>query len=313
MKKLNRFDFGEMFGADPVSFSAETRWLIDSLNFRYRPIGGDELEQLLLRILKRIESDRQIVGEPERKSQWETGWRENFDAFFESGFSQDSLVPKFIRRGQPLRLNQTYVCAEDPDFELNFVRVLRSWFATTYFSKVDEVHEFGCGTGFNLLSISEIFPRKRYFGSDFAAPAVDLVNAIAREKSVDLLGRLFDMRSPDYSYSIGQNSGVFTFGSLEQLASDIDPMFDFFLAKDLGVCVHVEPAEEFYDLNNLSDFLAFRFQSQRRYTSGLLKKLRSLESQGRVEILKSKRLFFGSLFMEGYNIFVWRKKGVEWI
>jgi SAM-dependent methyltransferase len=299
-----------MFGVAPASFPEETRRLIDSLNFRYRVIEGDEFEQLVLRILHRIESDRQIVGAPERKKRWEEGWRENLDAFRESGFSEESLVPKFIRRGQPLRLNQAYVCGEDPDFELNFVRVLRNWLACDYLSGMDEIHEFGCGTGFNLLAIADMFPAKRYFGSDFVAPSVELVNAIAREKNIGLVGRIFDMKAPDHSYELGPKSGVFTFGSIEQLAGDIDPMFEFLLSKEPGVCLHVEPAEELYDLNNLSDFLAHKFQSRRKYTSGLLKKLRDLESQGRIEVLKVKRLFFGSLFMEGYNLFVWRKKGV---
>ena len=303
MKQLNIFDFAELFDIDPETFSSETRQLINSLNFRYRVITGDELEHLILRILHRVESDRQIVGAPERKKTWEDGWRENLDEYRESGFSDQSLVPKFIRRDQPLRLRQAYISGEDPNFELNFIRVLRNWFAHEFFFGVDEIHEFGCGTGFNLLALAETFPSKKYFGSDFVGSSVDLVNAIGRVKNIALEGRIFDMKVPCYSYTLGRKSGVFTFGSLEQLAGDIDPFLDFLLSNNPGICLHVEPSEDLYDRNNLSDFLAYKFQSRRNYTSGLLQKLRDLETEGRVQVLKERRLFFGSLFMEGYNFF----------
>jgi len=307
MRELTRNDFADIFGVDQKSFSSETLKLIESLNFRYRTIQNDELETLLLTILKRIDNDKQIVGAPERKKQWEDGWKENLSAFKESGFSEDALVPKFIRQGQPLRLKQSYIFAEDPNFELNFIRVLRSWFATTFFASIDNIYEFGCGTGFNLLAISDIFPDKNYFGSDFVSSSIDLVNSIGHEKSHNLVGEVFDMKSPNYNYKIGSNSAIFTFGSIEQLSGDIEPMFNYLLDQDAEIFLHIEPVEELYDLNNLSDFLAFKFQSKRKYTSGLLKKLEDLEKQGQIEILKIKRLFFGSLYMEGYNLLVWKK------
>ena len=71
------------------------------------------------------------------------------------------------------------------------------------------------------------------------------------------------MLSPDYDYQILQNSGIFTFGSLEQLASDVDPILNFFISKKPNICVHTEPVIELYDKeNNLSDFLAAKFQDK---------------------------------------------------
>ena len=49
-------------------------------------------------------------------------------------------------------------------------------------------------------------------------------------------------------------------------------------------------------------------------TTGLLPHLQELESRGAIELLKVKRTFFGSLYMEGYVCMVWRPKrsaGVE--
>ena len=59
-----------------------------------------------------------------------------------------------------IRLNQTYIRPVHPEFELNFVKVYRRWFLENYFYPFDNIYEFGCGTGFNLVAASEIFPNQ---------------------------------------------------------------------------------------------------------------------------------------------------------
>ena len=115
------------------------------------------------------------------------------------------------------------------------------------------------------------------------------------------------MLEPRSDYNIPKSSGVFTFGSLEQLASDLEPMINFLLDSSPDIIVHTEPAIELYDDSKLNDYLAIKFQGNRGYSAGLLPLLESLEKQGKIKLIKVKRLFFGSLYMEGYNTFVWKK------
>jgi len=49
-----------------------------------------------------------------------------------------------------------------------------------------------------------------------------------------------------------------------------------------------------------------KFHRKRGYTENYLTRLRELEAQNEIEILKVKRLFFGSLYMEGYSYMIWR-------
>ena len=309
MLTLGTEEFSKILGENPDSLGDHARSIIDASNFRYRVIAGAELESLILKILKRIEADTQIVGAPDRINAWENGWKENLDAFTATtDFNGDALIPRFIRPSQPLRLFSNYIAAEDPWFELNFVRVLRAYLAEKYFKECSDIHEFGCGTGFNLIGIGEIFPDKSYHGSDFVNSSVELVTQLSQRVDIRLTGTLFDMKIPSHDYQMSSASGVLTFGSLEQLSGDIDPIFEFFVKKNARFYIHVEPAQELYHLSNLSDYLAHKFQSKRKYTSGLYGKLRNLETTGFIELLKVKRCFFGSLYMEGYNIFVWRPK-----
>ena len=299
-------DFSESFGANESTFSASCRELISQRNFNFRYIEGAELEALTLTILKKIDEDRQVIASLERQAVWEKGWKENFDEFIASNFDESKLIPKFIRSNVPVRFKKRYIFPEDPDFELNFVKVFRHWFLDNYFSNVDNIYEFGCGTGFNLLAASEIFSDKTFYGSDFVQSSVLLVNAIGDAKQIPLTAEIFDMLKPNDNYEIKKNSGVFTFGSLEQLASKTDNMLEYLIAQRPNIIVHTEPAIELYDENNLTDFLAMKFQGKRGYTEGFLPKLQCLHREGKIELIKVKRLHFGSLFMEGYNLIVWK-------
>ena len=57
-----------------------------------------------------------------------------------------------------------------------------------------------------------------------------------------------------YDYKIPGSSGVFTFGSLEQLASEIEPMINYLLDSSPDIVVHSEPAIELYDESKLNDY-----------------------------------------------------------
>jgi len=306
MKNLTLQDFALSFGTTEDTFSEGCWKLINTINFRHRVIKGEELEFLILRILKRIDEDRQVVGAEERQDVWYKGWKENLDDFLENDYDEKKLIPKFIRPNASIRFQQGYIAPEHPEFELNFIKVYRQWFLEHYFPSVDTIYEFGCGTGFNLLAAAKLFPQKMLYGSDFVQSSVDLVNAIATAKSITMHGDLFDMINPNQDYRIAKNSGVFTFGAIEQLASNTENMLNYLISQNPQICVHTEPAIELYDPNNLSDYLAMKFQGKRGYTEGLLAKLMDFEEEGKIELIKVKRLGFGSLFMEGYNLIVWK-------
>jgi len=123
MNTLGIEEFALHFDVDPQSFSENCKALISSLDFRYQNIEGEQLESLILSILKRIDKDKQIIGAKDRTEVWSKGWQENLDQFLANTESSESLVPKFIRPNQAIRLNSKYILPVDSEFELNFVKV----------------------------------------------------------------------------------------------------------------------------------------------------------------------------------------------
>lgn len=303
---LDAAGFAACFGISIDELPAQCRKLIEDHDFSYRVPQGEDRDRIILEVLRRLEADSQKIGTRERKEVWERGWREALDEYVSSDFASPRVVPKFIRSNQAVRLNGQYVLPSNPNFELRFVEVLREWMFRRFFANVEEVHEFGCGTGFNLVSLATIFPEKRLFGSDFVSASVELVKQIASNSRLAISARMFDMISPPDDYELTPGSGVFTFGSLEQLANRFECFVDFLLDHRPGVCLHVEPTVELYDKCDLVDHLAICFHRKRGYTEGFLPRLNALAAERRIELLRVTRLNFGSLMMEGYNLIVWR-------
>ena len=289
---------------DPIRESFWTRYS-SGLDLGYKFYDTDECFDLILEVLKRTDEDQQQVGSIDRNEVWERGWKENLNSFLESGNDPSTLVPKFIRPNRPLRLKGKFIKGNDPWLELNFYKILRRWICNKFFRDISSVYEFGAGTGFNLLDFADLFPNKKYIGTDFVNSAVNLIDSVGKNLQKNISGEYFDMRSPNFSYKLDPSAAVFTLGSLEQLAGEVNGFFEYLFKNNPAICVHVEPDASFYDLKNLIDYTAYRFQTKRGYTLGLSSILRDFQNEGRLKIIESRRLYFGSFLMEGYNLFVW--------
>jgi len=300
--------FADSFGTSVEGLGARCRAMITGTDFRYRVIVGEERDQIILDVLKGTEADHQRIASPERKDVWERGWAENLEAFVASQGDPGTLIPKFIRPGRIIRFRGQYIKPSNPNFELDYFKVFRLWLFQTFLFDASAIYEFGCGTGFNLVAASELFPGVPLVGLDFVKASRDLVNRIGAIRQLPLTGRLFDMTQPDEDLTLPRDTAVLTMGSIEQLGGKFEEFLQFLLKRSPKICIHLEPTIELYDSDKLLDFLAIRFHRQRGYTENYLTRLRELQQQGTVEIVKVKRLFCGSLFMEGFSYIVWRPR-----
>jgi len=305
MPKITLENFADSIGTTIEDIRGKCINLINKKVFNYRVIDGIKRDELILNILKRIDIDQQKIASAGRQEVWNKGWQENLDEFINSNYDLNMLIPKFFRSNQPVRYNSNYIQPLNSNFELDYYSVFREWLFKSYFSEYTNIYEFGCGTGFNLVVLAQLFPDKKLYGLDFVPSSSKLVNEIAKHYKYNLSGHLFDMINPAPSFKLSNNSVVFTIGAIEQLASKFEKFIQYLLTQPISLCVHVEPTIELYNENNLVDYLAIKFQSKRGYTKNLLPYLKTLESEKIVKILKVKRLYFGSLFMEGYNLIIW--------
>lgn len=306
MKNITLKDLSINFGCDVSDFSYRFINFFNTLDMRYESIEGDEEKQVILDILKKIDKDSQKIGAQERIAVWYNGWEENLNDFITSK-EESAIVPKFIRPNKIIRFGGKYIKPKNSFFEKNLCKLIQFYIYHTFISEdIENVYEFGCGSGFNLLALSKIREDVNLYGSDFVQSAVDLINEMANHYDIKMRGDIFDMIEPDYNYDIKNNSCIFTFGAVEQLASKFENFVDYLLVKKPKVCFHIEPTVEFYDEKNLFDYLAIKFHKQRGYSEGFVPYLKKLEEEGKIEIDTLHRFNFGSKFMEGYQLVAWR-------
>lgn len=305
--ELAQQDFAYLFGTTIQDIPNECQALIKKFDFRYENINSSEYDRIIQNVIETITSDSLSVVGPQRKAEWEKGWSENLQNFVASNFNLDELIPKFIKRNEFIRINGNYVLPTNPYFETCFVEVLRTYLFKKYFSEVSTVYEFGCGTGLNLVSLAKIFPEKMLFGLDWSAVSCDIVNKIAMTQNLNLKGILFDMYSPDYHLDIDEDSAIFTIGAMEQLGKNFEPFLQFLLEKKPSICINLETIYELYDQSSLFDYVAAKYLEKRRYLQDYLPRLKQLEVDGRIEIIKIQKTF-GSFYHDGYSFIVWKPR-----
>ena len=300
--------FAKIFGIAENDLPRACKEAIVAADLRFDRPTAPARDDIVLQVLKYLDSDKPTVVGPHRSEIWESCWSDNLQRFRDAGLSPESLVPHFITPGLPVRLDRDYAIPASPRYELRVLEVCRAFLFARYFSEVGSVYEFGCGSGFNLVALAGQLPGKKMFGLDWSKSSNETVGLIRKALAIDVVGRHFDFFAPDRSLALGHDCGVLTMCALEQIGTRHDAFVKYLLDAKPGVCVHMEPLLELYDENHLVDYLAARYHKKRGYLQGFLTALRALESKGAIEILDVRRFFFGSFYHEGYSYVAWRPR-----
>lgn len=302
-KDLTHTDFKNLFGC-PLSVESD-RFITES-DFSYRSASKEETEHLYIRYLDYLLSDIRPSG-PNYHHKWEEGWGENLDLYIKSN-DLKNLIPKFVKRNEFIRFRNEWISTSSSDFESNMVFLIREYIFNRYFSEFDQISEYGCGTGLNLVHLSKIFPSKKLIGLDWSQNAVRILETLKQHLNSNISGHYFDMFKPskiDNTIS-SSNSAMFTIGAMEQLGQNFIDFFTYMMRSDYQVIVNIETIYEMYDKNLFFDYLPQAYILKRNWLRGYLPLLESYEKSGRIRILEKKKIF-GSFFHDGYTVLAWEK------
>lgn len=296
-------DFLGAFGGS----SGEERLIageVKRYDFGWRRLTKSERDEAILSILQRLDGFTQVGAH--RHGIWTDSWEETRQRYLRSGGDIDALDPPFMGATPIIRLGGDYAIPRDPSFEVYWYRVFRQWIFRRFLQNARRVLEFGCGSGFNLATMAQLYPDVELVGLDWAQPAAELVNQIAADHGYKLSGRCFDFFDLDKSVEIGPGNTVATFCSLEQTGDGYEAFFHWLLEAKPDLVISMEPSVENYDVGDLHDYLAWRFHTHRKYLNGYFGAVRAAAARGAAEIVFDHRPKFGSFFHEGYSLIVWR-------
>lgn len=281
--------------------------LVDKINkseLLYEPLNSIEFYDYIVNYINVLSSNLIRAGES-RISHWETGWKENLEEFKKT-LNPNSLIPKYHKKNDIARLNKQIIKTYSKDFDYHLHSFFVDGLLLKYIPDYDKVFEFGCGTGYHLFRLNEYFSNKAYFGGDWSVASQNNIKECAEASKINnIQGFNFNYFSPDYSIDV-KDSLVYTVASLEQIGENHDKVIKFFLDKKPGLCIHFEPIHEVLEEENLLDYLTIQYFNKRNYLKNYLTTLRDLESQKKIEILDTRRLYYGSKFIEGHTVIIWK-------
>ena len=145
-------------------------------------------------------------------------------------------------------------------------------------------------------------------GLDWSKSSQDIIRRIRDKYSFNINGYQFDFFNPRQDIRLEDNSAVLTFGALEQVGYNYNKYLDYLLAQKPLICVNVECLHELYDTSDLLDRLALKYHQKRNYLSGYLTKLRELESENKIEIIKCHHHKLSNVYNDTSSHVIWRIK-----
>jgi hypothetical protein len=292
---------------ESIGFKIENKSLIsriENLNLQYEFLNDDELASYIGAYEKVLESDLVRAGES-RQNQWQNGWAENLEEFKQSGKFSD-LIPKYHTKHNIAKFKGRIIktFAKDFDYHLN------SFFVDAYLLKFglsfSKIFEFGCGTGYHLFRLQKELSEKQFYGLDWAESSQESISSyclINDIKNIDSAN--FNYFSPDYSIDV-KDSCIYTVASLEQIGEKHTEFLEYLLKSKPSLCIHFEPISEVFDDSNILDSLNKRYFEKRGYLKNYLLTLKELEKLGKISILETRRLLYGSKFVEGHTLIIWK-------
>lgn len=300
--KLTYRDFEELWG---ISLTPEAIKEIQGMDFEYESLNISEETSLIAEIREEILQNKFIKAGQSREASWEKGWDENLQGFKKSK-NIDDLIPKYFGKSTINRLGQHFIRAISKNFDLNMLRAIEARVFTDYLGNHQNVYEFGCGTGHNLLFLRKINPGCALVGLDWANSSqetLSLLNQTLMDEKIS--GVNFDYFSPNFDFKLKPSSAVFTVASLEQIGDQHGPFIEYLMQNKPAIVVHIEPFKDLLDVQNPLDLISIDYMKQRNYIEGYCEAIFELQENKEAQVHLFERTFIGSKYVDGYSILVW--------
>lgn len=304
MNKINYKDIEEIVGF-PISNNCKL--LINNLDTNFIYLDQKERDNVILNIINHINLDLEKAGQ-HRLTKWENGWYENFE-LLKNGQNVNNLVPKYFGKYNIARWKGDFVKVKNQYFDYYQIIILVDAILHEYVgNKYNNLFEFGCGPSYHLLRFGDFNKNINLIGLDWTKTSQNIINEINNLNiNTKIKGYNFNFFNPDYQLDIPDSSAIFTVNALEQIGENYKDFINFLLYKKPDLCINFEPMPELLS-DSLIDQLSVMYSEKRNYLKGYLSYLEQLEKENKIDIILKKRLYAGSLYLEGYPVIIWKPK-----
>lgn len=93
---------------------------------------------------------------------------------------------------------------------------------------------------------------------------------------------------------------------MEQIGVNFKKYVNFLIKNKPKLVINIEPINELMDKTLILDYLSVKYSQKRNYLEGYYSYLKTLEKKKSIKIIEVKKSHFGSLYINGYSIIVWK-------
>ncbi len=300
MKKISSKEFEKFFG------SFNDKQLINEIkkdNLKYRFLNYIEKKKIINFIKRNHKHIKNKKAGVRYKNIWENGWKENL-ILYKKKKSISSLLPKYFGKNNYARIGTKLIKVNNSKFEPKILKHLMSYIFKKYLKNFRTIVEFGCGTGHHLLNLKKYNKKSTIYGLDWAKSSQQIINSFTKK---NIIGKNFNFFKPKIDFALEKNGWAsYTVASLEQVGNKYIPFVNFLIKKKPKIVIHIEPIVELHEHNNELEQLSIQYIKKRNYLNGYLNYLKNLEKKKIIKIIKTRRSYFGSLFINGYSLIIWK-------
>jgi hypothetical protein len=281
--------------------------LIRKFDLSYRPATKEELGEYVLNFLKLIEKDEMVRTREENLLVFEQGWSENLEELKTSTPASytSALKPKYYRGNNFFRYKDDLVVTENLQLEYELSIIARLCLFHAYLQNAETICEVGCGSCLNLSLLSKVLSKAKLIGLDWTSASCEIARELGRQLSRPISGVRFDMFGPEFSFEIPRGAAIISIHAFEQLGNRFEPILEYLIHSKPSIVVQYEPVFEFYNGNNLLDYLALSYCRRRSYLEGYYSRLQQLENNGQIKIVNAFRPYLGGVLHES-SVLVWK-------
>ena len=214
----------------------------------------------------------------------------------------NSLKPTWFRNDKFYVIDKKFCTTNIEVLDWKYQLAIRNILFSKYLFDIDNVYDFGSGSGINIYLINQLFEKIKLHASDSSKVSVEILEELNTYLGIDVKYDMIDMKK-EINIDVEPNSAIITTSSLEQVGGDIDNFIDFVLQKKPKRVINIEPILEFAE-NNEFDNLMKLYCEKRNYLKYYYSKLLQLERENKIKILFKKRTRVAGLFIEN-SVIVW--------
>lgn len=273
----------------------------------YKLLNKKEEKIKILEIIKTINKSLINKSGKSYKKNWNNGWNENYLLYKKSRKDSD-LIPKYFFKNKFSRIGDNLIKTFSKNFDFNILELITSYLFFKYLKNEKNIVEFGAGTGHNLINLSRINKIANLYALDWSKSSQKIIKLVSK-KYKKIIGHNFDYYQPKFNKKIFLKKNAwscFTIASLEQIGKDFKPFLKFLQKQKPNIVVNLEPINELMDQNKILDYLSVEYSKKRNYLDNYYSYLKKLEEKKIIKIIEKRKSYFGSFYINGYSIIVWK-------